>query len=83
MGHLQAVRRLVNMTRSQKKMTVNSYEYSLISDIVNTPSIFGKKKAAKTRQEMQNSIILNETNTLSGLTQQMQSLTIDDFGLRF
>ena len=47
------------------------------------PSISGRKKAAEPRQEKQNSIILNETNTPSGLTQQMQNLTIDNFDLRF
>ena len=69
----------------RKKKTVNSNENSLISDIdnVDVPSISGKKKAAEPRQERQNSIILNETNTSSGLTQQMQNLTIDDFVLRF
>ena len=67
------------MTR--KKKTVNSNENSLISDIVDMPSISGKNKAAEPRQEKQNSIILNET-TSSGLTQ-MQNLTIDDFDLRF
>ena len=69
------------MTR--KKKTVNSNESSLISDIVDMPSISGKKKAVESRQEKQNSIILNETNFSSGLTQQMQKLTIDDFDLRF
>ena len=72
----------MNMTR--KKKTVNSNENSLISDtdMVDMPSISGKKKAAEPRQEKQISIILNETNTSSGLTQ-MQNLTIDDFDLRF
>ena len=71
------------MTRGQKKKkTVISNENSLVSDIVNMPSISGKK-AAEPRQEKQNSIILNETNTSSGLTQQMQNLTIDHFDLRF
>ena len=46
------------------------------------PSISGNKKAAEPRQEKQNLIILNETNTSSGLTQ-MQNLTIDDFDLLF
>ena len=63
----------------KKKKTVNSNENSLISDtdFVDMPSISGKKKAAEPRQEKQNSIILNETNTSSGMTQQMQNLTID------
>ena len=47
------------------------------------PSTSGKNKAAEPRQEKQNSIILNETNTSSGLTQQMQNLTIDDSELPF
>ena len=69
------------MTR--KKNTVKSNENSLISNIVDMPSISGKKKATEPRQGKQNSIILNETNTSSGLTQQKQNLTIDDLDLRF
>ena len=69
------------MTR--KKTTVNSNENFLISNIVDMPSTSRKKKATEPRQEKQNSIILIETNTSSGLTQQMQNLTIDDFDLRF
>ena len=58
---------------ARKKKTVNSNENFLISNIVDMPSTYRKKKA----------IILNETNTSSGLTQQMQNLMIDDFDLRF
>ena len=47
------------------------------------PPVPGKKKAAEPRQENQNSIILNETNTSSGLTRQMQNVTIDDFDFIF
>ena len=47
------------------------------------PPLPGKKKAAEPRQKNRNSIILNETNTSSGLTRQMQNLTIDDFDLHF
>ena len=67
----------------RKKKTVNSNEKSLFSDIVDMPSISGKNKAAEPRQEKQNSIIFNETKTSSGLTQQMQILTIDDFDFCF
>ena len=69
------------MTR--KKKTFNSNENSLISNFVDMPSISGKKKGTEPRKEKQNLIILNETKTSSGLTQQMQNLTIDDFDLRF
>ena len=69
------------MTR--KKKAVNSNENSLISNIVDMPSNYGKKKAKEPREEKQKSIILKETNTSSGLTQQMQNLTIDDFDLCF
>ena len=40
-------------------------------------------KRQEPRQEKQNSIILNETYASTGLTQQMQKLTIDDFDLHF
>ena len=69
------------MTRNKK--TVNSDENSLILYIVDMLSISAKNKAEEPRQEKQKSIILNETNTLSVLTQLEQILVIDDFVLRF